>query len=165
MNRDSPRHRRDILFPLTGTVPDGRVIADDCVKNYRVHPTVPDFHTPPRISSTARSWRSSTRGFSVLEEGLALRPSDFDVVWTSGYGFPRHKGGPMQWAEERGLRECCATLERLAAERPDGAVFASREAPRRWQTRDAPLADCMCRIKCAHSGTIRVINETLRAHR
>ena len=55
-----------------------------------------------------------------MEEGLALRPSDLDVVWTSGYGFPRHKGGPMQWAEERGLRECRATLERLAAEKPDG---------------------------------------------
>ena len=78
-----------------------------------------------------------------LEEGLALRPSDLDVVWTSGYGFPRHKGGPMQWAEERGLRDCCATLERLAAERP--AVPYLR--PARGSSgavglfADAPLAD------------------------
>jgi 3-hydroxyacyl-CoA dehydrogenase len=42
-------------------------------------------------------------GFRVLEEGLAVRASDIDVVWTSGYGFPRYRGGPMFHADTIGL--------------------------------------------------------------
>jgi 3-hydroxyacyl-CoA dehydrogenase len=42
-------------------------------------------------------------GFRILEEGIALRASDIDVVWTSGYGFPRFRGGPMFYAETIGL--------------------------------------------------------------
>jgi 3-hydroxyacyl-CoA dehydrogenase len=42
-------------------------------------------------------------GAMVLDEGMAYRASDIDVVWTSGYGFPRHKGGPMFHADMLGL--------------------------------------------------------------
>jgi 3-hydroxyacyl-CoA dehydrogenase len=42
-------------------------------------------------------------GAMVLEEGIASRASDIDVVWTSGYGFPRHLGGPMFYADTIGL--------------------------------------------------------------
>ena len=42
-------------------------------------------------------------GFRILGEGIALRASDIDVVWTSGYGFPRYRGGPMFYAETIGL--------------------------------------------------------------
>jgi 3-hydroxyacyl-CoA dehydrogenase len=42
-------------------------------------------------------------GAIVLEEGIASRASDIDVVWTSGYGFPRHLGGPMFYADTLGL--------------------------------------------------------------
>jgi 3-hydroxyacyl-CoA dehydrogenase len=44
-----------------------------------------------------------TEGARILEEGIAQRPSDIDVVWTSGYGFPRHRGGPMHYADTVGL--------------------------------------------------------------
>jgi 3-hydroxyacyl-CoA dehydrogenase len=43
-------------------------------------------------------------GFRILEEGIALRAADIDVVWTSGYGFPRFRGGPMFYAETIGLK-------------------------------------------------------------
>ena len=43
-------------------------------------------------------------GFRILEEGVAMRASDIDVVWTSGYGFPRYRGGPMFYAETIGLK-------------------------------------------------------------
>ena len=46
----------------------------------------------------------------ILEEGIAYRPGDIDVVWTSGYGFPDHRGGPMLLADEIGLK---AILDRL----------------------------------------------------
>jgi 3-hydroxyacyl-CoA dehydrogenase len=43
-------------------------------------------------------------GFRILEEGVALRSGDVDVVWTAGYGFPRHRGGPLFHADLIGLR-------------------------------------------------------------
>jgi 3-hydroxyacyl-CoA dehydrogenase len=42
-------------------------------------------------------------GAMVLEEKIATRAADIDVVWTSGYGFPRHLGGPMFYADTLGL--------------------------------------------------------------
>jgi len=42
-------------------------------------------------------------GAMVLDDGIATRASDIDVVWTSGYGFPRHLGGPMFYADTLGL--------------------------------------------------------------
>jgi 3-hydroxyacyl-CoA dehydrogenase len=38
-------------------------------------------------------------GANVLQEGIALRPLNIDVVFVSGYGFPRYRGGPMQYAD------------------------------------------------------------------
>jgi 3-hydroxyacyl-CoA dehydrogenase len=42
-------------------------------------------------------------GAMVLEEGIAARAADIDAVWTNGYGFPRHVGGPMFFADTLGL--------------------------------------------------------------
>ncbi len=42
-------------------------------------------------------------GLKILEEGIALRPGDVDVVWAAGYGFPRFRGGPMWHADQIGL--------------------------------------------------------------
>jgi 3-hydroxyacyl-CoA dehydrogenase len=42
-------------------------------------------------------------GARILEEGIALRPGDIDIVWVHGYGFPIAKGGPMHWADTIGL--------------------------------------------------------------
>jgi 3-hydroxyacyl-CoA dehydrogenase len=43
-------------------------------------------------------------GFRILEEGIAQRAGDIDVVWCAGYGFPRYRGGPMFFAETMGLQ-------------------------------------------------------------
>ena len=43
-------------------------------------------------------------GARLLDEGIALRASDIDVVYTSGYGFPRYRGGPMFYADTVGLK-------------------------------------------------------------
>ncbi|MDE3028584.1 MAG: enoyl-CoA hydratase/isomerase family protein, partial [Paracoccaceae bacterium] len=45
----------------------------------------------------------ANEGARILQEGIALRPSDIDVVLLSGYGYPRWRGGPMQSADEIGL--------------------------------------------------------------
>jgi 3-hydroxyacyl-CoA dehydrogenase len=50
-------------------------------------------------------------GTRVLEEGIAARASDIDIVWVYGYGFPVAKGGPMYWAEMEGLAKIVERLE------------------------------------------------------
>jgi len=42
-------------------------------------------------------------GIQLLDEGIAQRASDIDLVWINGYGFPAHLGGPMHYAEQLGL--------------------------------------------------------------
>ena len=42
-------------------------------------------------------------GFKIVEEGIAIRASDVDVVYCSAFGFPRYKGGPLHYAEHVGL--------------------------------------------------------------
>ena len=42
-------------------------------------------------------------GARVLDDGIALRASDIDIVWINGYGFPRWRGGVMRWADHVGL--------------------------------------------------------------
>jgi len=49
-------------------------------------------------------------GIRILEEGVALRASDIDVVWTAGYGFPRYRGGPMFHADTIGLKNLLAGI-------------------------------------------------------
>jgi 3-hydroxyacyl-CoA dehydrogenase len=50
----------------------------------------------------------------ILEEGISLRPSDIDLVFTNGYGFPRLKGGPLFAADQQGLRAVLAEVEAAA---------------------------------------------------
>jgi 3-hydroxyacyl-CoA dehydrogenase len=53
-------------------------------------------------------------GARILEEGIALRASDIDVVYLTGYGFPVAKGGPMFHAQQVGLDNVVATMKRFA---------------------------------------------------
>jgi 3-hydroxyacyl-CoA dehydrogenase len=67
----------------------------------------------------------ANEGAKVLAEGISLRPSDIDLVFVNGYGFPRLKGGPMFAADERGLAPLLEDVE--AAARAGGA--GSEPAP------------------------------------
>lgn len=58
----------------------------------------------------------ANEGARLVAEGVALRPSDVDVVMVNGYGFPRHVGGPMQWADATGLLLLRDDLRRWAEE-------------------------------------------------
>jgi 3-hydroxyacyl-CoA dehydrogenase len=51
-------------------------------------------------------------GALILEEGMAQRASDEDVVWVYGYGWPVYRGGPMFWADTEGLAKIVAGLEK-----------------------------------------------------
>ena len=58
-------------------------------------------------------------GAKILEEGIAQRASDIDVVWLYGYGWPRWTGGPMFWGEQRGLAGIVDGLDRCASRLPE----------------------------------------------
>ncbi|HEU5286376.1 MAG TPA: 3-hydroxyacyl-CoA dehydrogenase NAD-binding domain-containing protein [Sphingomicrobium sp.] len=51
-------------------------------------------------------------GAKILEEGMAQRASDIDVVWVYGYGWPVYRGGPMYWADSEGLATIVEGLKR-----------------------------------------------------
>ncbi|NCP18666.1 MAG: 3-hydroxyacyl-CoA dehydrogenase [Erythrobacter sp.] len=51
-------------------------------------------------------------GAKILDEGMAQRASDIDVVWINGYGWPLYTGGPMFWADTIGLDTVVAGLEK-----------------------------------------------------
>ncbi|OGB12037.1 MAG: 3-hydroxyacyl-CoA dehydrogenase [Burkholderiales bacterium RIFCSPLOWO2_12_FULL_64_33] len=57
-------------------------------------------------------------GAKVVAEGIALRPLDVDVTFVAGYGFPRHRGGPMKWADMTGLDKVLADIREFAQEDP-----------------------------------------------
>jgi 3-hydroxyacyl-CoA dehydrogenase len=70
-------------------------------------------------------------GFHVLGEGVATRAADIDVVWTSGYGFPRYRGGPMFYAEAIGLKTLLDGINRYRD------TLGTDYGPMHWQP--APL--------------------------
>ena len=64
-------------------------------------------------------------GARLLEEGIAARPGDIDVVYITGYGFPRWRGGPMYHAEQAGLDRVVARMREFAG--------GTRGDPEFWQ--------------------------------
>jgi 3-hydroxyacyl-CoA dehydrogenase len=66
-------------------------------------------------------------GIRILDEGIAQRASDIDVVWCAGYGFPRYRGGPMFYADTLGLPALLAGIE----------GYRDRFGPMHWEP--APL--------------------------
>src|SRR5215203_4318578 len=59
----------------------------------------------------------------IVDEGIALRASDIDMVYLTGYGFPLHRGGPMFYADSVGLPNVAAAIKRFARNPADDAEF------------------------------------------
>jgi 3-hydroxyacyl-CoA dehydrogenase len=62
-------------------------------------------------------------GAHILEDGIASRASDIDLVYLMGYGFPLHRGGPMLYADEVGLFNVVQAMRRFAKNPYDDAAF------------------------------------------
>jgi len=62
-------------------------------------------------------------GARIVEEGIAQRSSDVDIVYLNGYGFPAYRGGPMFYADSVGLITVARTLSRIAAAPGADAAF------------------------------------------
>ena len=64
-------------------------------------------------------------GARILEEGVAARPSDIDVIWLYGYGWPIYRGGPMFYADQVGLKHVADRLSYYAKETNDPSLEPS----------------------------------------
>jgi 3-hydroxyacyl-CoA dehydrogenase len=71
--------------------------------------------TPRKISANEILERTIypmiNEGAKILEEKIAIRPSDIDIVWINGYGWPVYRGGPMFYADTVGLKTVVAKLK------------------------------------------------------
>lgn len=65
-------------------------------------------------------------GFKIVEEGIALRASDVDVIFAYGFGFPRYRGGPLHYGEHLGLDYILERIEN----------FSSTQGERWWTPSD-----------------------------
>jgi 3-hydroxyacyl-CoA dehydrogenase len=62
-------------------------------------------------------------GARIVDEGIAARASDVDMVYITGYGFPIHRGGPMNYANEVGLFNVAQAMKRFQKNPRDDAAF------------------------------------------
>ena len=78
-------------------------VAEKIIQDFRVKAGV----TPRTISDEEILERCLypmvNEGAKILDEGMAIRASDVDVIWENGYGWPVYRGGPMFWADQVGL--------------------------------------------------------------
>jgi 3-hydroxyacyl-CoA dehydrogenase len=107
-------------------IPDPKVTA--IIEQYRRQKGI----TPRKVSSEEIVERCIyaliNEGARILEDGIAQRSSDIDLVYLNGYGFPAYRGGPMFFADQTGLHEVVRALKSIAAQ-PGSDVGAWTPAP------------------------------------
>lgn len=100
--------------------PDGRTRQDDPVAESMILEAAADMGVDQRTNIEESEIRERclyvliNRGAQLLEDGIALRASDIDVVWSAGYGFPAYRGGPMFFADTIGLNTVIDAFGRFA---------------------------------------------------
>ena len=100
------------------------------VNEVRADRSPPSPHRARRLPQPDAPPLYPPQGFKILEEGIAQRESDIDVVYLYGYGFPRWRGGPMHWARhgrDGGLPKLVADLRRYADAYPQVAHWKPSE--------------------------------------
>jgi 3-hydroxyacyl-CoA dehydrogenase len=103
-------------------IPDAEVV------NKMIESTAPALGiTPRKISDEEIVQRLVfalvNEGAHILEEGIASKASDIDMVYLTGYGFPLHRGGPMNYADQVGLFNVVQAMNRFAKNPLDDAAF------------------------------------------
>ena len=68
-------------------------------------------------------------GIQILDEGVAYRPGDIDLIWVNGYGFPAWRGGPLWYAEETGLDQVLAGMNQYRDSLGDYGEMWFKPAP------------------------------------
>ena len=109
---DYDDNRKETPSPVTM-----KVIEDFAVKEGIARREVSDAEIHDRIL-----FAMVNEGARILDEGIAARASDIDIVWITGYGWPKYRGGPMFWADLQGLPAVLDKLQALQA--AHGEAFA-----------------------------------------
>jgi 3-hydroxyacyl-CoA dehydrogenase len=95
-------------------IPDPKVMA--IIEQYRRQKGI----TPRTVGSQEIVERCIyaliNEGARIIEDGIAQRSSDIDLVYLNGYGFPAYRGGPMFFADQTGLHDIARALESIAAQ-------------------------------------------------
>jgi 3-hydroxyacyl-CoA dehydrogenase len=87
-----------------------KIIKDFVTKSGKNPRTIPDEEILERCI-----YPMINEGAKILEEKKAIRPSDIDVVWVNGYGWPVYRGGPMHYADQVGLEKVLAKMKEFQA--------------------------------------------------
>ncbi|WP_291429506.1 3-hydroxyacyl-CoA dehydrogenase NAD-binding domain-containing protein [Deinococcus sp.] len=82
------------------------------IESYRAEKGITPREITQEESTKRLAYSLVNEGAKILEEGVAQRAGDIDVIYIYGYGFPAYRGGPMQYASEQGLKNVVADLER-----------------------------------------------------
>ncbi|MFC3835289.1 MULTISPECIES: 3-hydroxyacyl-CoA dehydrogenase NAD-binding domain-containing protein [Deinococcus] len=108
------------------------------IEDYRAEKGITPREITPEESTKRLAYSLVNEGAKILEEGIAQRAGDIDVIYIYGYGFPAYRGGPMQYASEQGLSSVVADLEKygqtpaplLKRLADEGKTFADYDAER-----------------------------------
>ena len=103
---DYPEGRRPVPSPMIA----------DLIDAFRTEKGIERREFTQDEAMKRQAYALMNEGAKILEEGIAQRASDIDVIYVFGYGFPAYRGGPMQYASEQGLKNVVADLERYGME-------------------------------------------------
>jgi 3-hydroxyacyl-CoA dehydrogenase len=125
-------------YPDGSRTPVPSPAVDDLIQAYRAEKGVQPREATQDDLIARLTATLANEGARILEEGIALRASDIDTIYTYGYGFPAYRGGPMHYASEQGLTTVVQTLERHGLEvapllrrlAQEGKTFAQYDAER-----------------------------------
>lgn len=106
------------FYAYPGTAPVENPALDRVLAAARVEAGLP--RTCPGADEIVSRYMTAmvAEGCRILEEGIALRAMDIDAVLLFGYGFPRHRGGPMHYADTLGAAEITQRIEDYALKNP-----------------------------------------------
>ena len=131
------RHKDDRYVEIADRVCENGWFGQKTSKGYYLYGEGVDFLTPnPKIEVICSSERQRAgvvpkifsdqeildkyiaamvyEGTKILQEKIAVRPSDIDVVYTNGYGFPKWRGGPMKYADMIGLDKILLNIQKFS---------------------------------------------------
>ena len=90
-------------------VPDPEI--EQLIRNFAKEKNIPQREISDREIIERCIYPIINEGARILEEGIAARAGDLDVIWVNGYGWPVYRGGPMFYADTVGLDKVLETLQ------------------------------------------------------
>ena len=103
----------------SGRTPEVDPVAEQLIQDYRAEKGIEPRELTQDEITKRLIYQLVNEGAKILEEGIASRASDIDVIYIYGYGFPAYRGGPMHHAEEVGLENVLADIRRFHEQHGD----------------------------------------------